>query len=382
MARNVSHSWHFLILLALPMLPLPALGQSTLTGAMLFSTTSTGAWNDYAELNTVGGDGWWDLWLALNPDATSPVNGPTDAEAGISIPLETGHTYKYYFFGSGPCCTSSESYTALNLFFNGGTTTPGISVAGALNSPAFTPDSNTTITLAAVPVAGSGTSFSIANGVVVVLTGYQANEPAAVPGDVAQPFDFSPGDSLSFYGSFSLQVWPAAALDLSQASGAPYTTFSATGTGFSRGEPVDLFAGQTSTPSLIATATAGSAGSFSVSAVVPQHPYGPVDIYAVGATSHKLGAASLFVDPGLHTSPGTAAPGGTTTASVFGFGGGETVDIYWNNPRQLLGTAIANAKGSSSLGITVPSSASPGIQGVIGIGQTTAAIGIGSVTVE
>lgn len=47
--------------------------------------------------NTLGGDQWWDLWLALNPDATSPVNGPSDAQASISIPLLAGGSYKYYF---------------------------------------------------------------------------------------------------------------------------------------------------------------------------------------------------------------------------------------------------------------------------------------------
>jgi len=77
-----SRAWLRLALLVFLMVPLPAFPQTTLTGAMLFSTTSTGAWNNYSELNTVGGDNWWDLWLALNPDATSPVNGPSDAEAG------------------------------------------------------------------------------------------------------------------------------------------------------------------------------------------------------------------------------------------------------------------------------------------------------------
>jgi hypothetical protein len=173
---------------------------------MLFSTTSTGAWNNYSELNTVGGDNWWDLWLALNPDATSPVNGPSDAEAGISIPLKVGESYKYYFFGSGPCCTSSESFTALNLFFDGNSSTPGISVFGALNSPSFVPDANTTITLEAAPIPGAATSFYNAGSEIVVMSGYVANAPATPPGDVCQPFEFFPGDSLSFFGSFSLQV--------------------------------------------------------------------------------------------------------------------------------------------------------------------------------
>jgi hypothetical protein len=80
--------------------------------------------------------------------------------------------------------------------------------------------------------------------------------------------------------------------------------------------------------------------------------------------------------------PGTGAPGGTMAAYVFGFGPGETVDVYWNNPRQLLGTATANREGSGALTIAIPANASPGINGVIGVGQTTKAIGIGKVTVQ
>jgi hypothetical protein len=361
---------------------LSAYPQTTLTGAMLFSTTSTGAWNNYAELNTVGGDNWWDLWLALNPDATSPVNGPSDAEAGISIPLQAGKSYKYYFFASGPCCTSSESFTALNLFFNGNSSTPGISVFGALNNLSFLPDSNTTITLEAAPVAGSGTSFYNSGSVIVVLGGYDANEPATPPGNVAQPFEFSPGDSLSFFGSFSLQVWPAAALSLSQASGSPETKITLTGSGFAPTETVEIYAGHIGLPPLFTTTTTDASGAFTVSAREPQHPYGPMDVYAVGVTSHKLGAATLSVIPVLAMNPATGAPGGTTAASSFGFGAGETVDIYWNDPRQLLGTATANLQGSSSLTVTIPTNASPGIDVVIGIGQTTKAIGIGEIEVQ
>ncbi|MGA3076474.1 MAG: hypothetical protein ABSG56_22635, partial [Bryobacteraceae bacterium] len=66
----------------------------------------------------------------------------------------------------------------------------------------------------------------------------------------------------------------------------------------------------------------------------------------------------------------------------LGFGSGETVDVYWNNPRQLLGTATADAVGSGAFTITIPATASPGINGVIGVGQITKAIGIGRVTVE
>ena len=253
--------WHSLALAAMLLFPLPVYSQVTLTGAMLFSTTSTGAWNNYSELNTVGGDNWWDLWLALNPDATSPVNGPSDAEAGISIPLQVGKSYKYYFFGSGPCCTSSECFTALNLFLTVTVPPPGISVFGALNSASFLPDGNTTITLDGSPVAGPGTSFYNSGVVIVVLGGYDA--PSRESARRRMPtFEFSPGDSLSFFGSFSLRVFPAAALSLSPVSGSG-TKLTITGSGFAPAETVDIFAGRIGA-TLLSTPTTDSSGSFTV----------------------------------------------------------------------------------------------------------------------
>jgi hypothetical protein len=133
---------------------------------------------------------------------------------------------------------------------------------------------------------------------------------------------------------------------------------------------------------LFTATTTDATGSFSVAAAEPQHPYGPIDVYAVGVSSHKLGAATLSVTPDLLMNPATAAPGATATAYALGFGAGETVDIYWNNPRQLLGTATANGDGSSALTAAIPTNALPGINAVIGVGQTTKALGVGEVRVQ
>src|ERR1700722_1124945 len=114
--------WRWVVLSAFLLIPLSAYPQTTLTGAMWMATTPTGATSvaqAYADgaVNTLGGDQWWDLWLALNPDATSPVNGPSDAQASISIPLLAGGSFKYYIFGTGLCC--NLPFSGLNLFFDG-----------------------------------------------------------------------------------------------------------------------------------------------------------------------------------------------------------------------------------------------------------------------
>jgi hypothetical protein len=204
--------------------------------------------------NTLGGDYDWDLWLALNPDATSPVNGPSDAQAGISITLEAGNSYTYYTFVQPDV---SFSFDGLNLFFDGNNSTPGISVFGPINSKSFIPNSSGTLTLAGAPVAGSGSAAYSSGGVVVVLTGYTFNAPATPPGDVCQMKEFSPtpGDIASAFGSFTLQVFPAAALSLSQTGGPPGTKVTTTGSGFAPLETVDIYIDHIGGPPLITTTT-------------------------------------------------------------------------------------------------------------------------------
>lgn len=373
--------WRCLALSAFLMVPLSANSQTTLTGAVQFSTNSSGVGSSSDWVwNTLGGDSYYNLWLALNPDATSPVNGPSDAQAGITVPLETGNSYKFHIFGQPGCCKTG--FNGLNLFFDGNNSTPGISAFGMTNGASFLPNGNGTLTLQGTSVTGAGRTSYSSDGVIVVLSGYDWNDaPATSPGDVCQAFVFSPGDGADYSGSFTLQVWPAAALSLSQARGSPFTKVTLIGSGFAATETVEIYAGHIGAPPLFTTTTTDASGSFAVAAREPQHPYGLMDVYAVGVSSRKLGTATLFVTPVLGMNPGTGAPGGATTAYGFGFGAGETVDIYWNNPRQLLGTATANGRGSSALTIKIPANASPGINGVIGIGQTTKALGIGEITV-
>lgn len=365
--------------LSLLLIPLAAYPQTTLTGAIQFSTNSTGAFSGQV-WNTLGGDNDWDLWLALNPDATSPVNGPSDAQAAISIPLEAGKSYTYYTFVQP---NVSFSFDALNLFFDGNNSTPGISVFGAINSAIFLPNGSSTLTLAGAPVAGSGSAAYSSGSVVVVLTGYTFNAPATPPGDVCKKIAFSPapGDIASAFGSFTLQVWPAATLSLSQTGGPPGTKLTTTGSGFAPLETVAIYVNHIGGSPLVTT-TANVSGAFTISAREPQSAYGPIDFYAVGLTSGKLGDAPFFVSAAMVVTPNQGVPGDTLTAVGLGFGAGETVDIYWDEPRQLLGTTTANAQGTTALKIAIPANASRGPNAVLGIGETTQATALGKVSVN
>jgi hypothetical protein len=364
----------------------PAYPQTTLTGAIQFSTSSTGAASGGLLWNTLGGDTYYDLWLAGSPDATLPVNGPSDAEAGIAVQLEAGNSYTFYIFGQ-PGPGTFTGFNGLNLFFDGNNSVPGLSAFGTTDGSVFLPNSSATLTLQGASVKGSGSTAYSADGVVVALTGYEWHTPETSPGDVCQAFAFSPasGDVLSFFGSFTLQAFPAATLNLSQSSGSPGTSLTLAGSGFAPTETVAIHASRIgSVP--ISTVVTDASGSFTVTARVPQHAYGAMDFFAVGQTSGKLGAASFFVTPSMIMNPSSGLPGGTTAAQGFGFGAGETVSVYWDNPRQFLGTAPANGQGSftgsGALTITIPANASPGLNAVIGIGQTTNAIGIGEIEVR
>jgi hypothetical protein len=260
--------WRSVALAAALLIPVSAYSQTTLTGAMWMATTPSGATSvaqAYADgaMNTLGGDQWWDLWLALNPDATSPVNGPSDAQASIAIPFQAGNSYKYYLFGQGPCC--NLKFSGLNLFFDGNGSNPGISVFGPVNASSFRPDNSGTLSLEGNPTPGSGSAFYSSAGVVVVLTGFDWNASANPPGDVCQEFAFTPaaGDILSTYGSLTLQVFPAATLSLSHASGSPGTALTFTGSGFAANETVEIYAGQLSAHPIHATMTDAS-GDFTL----------------------------------------------------------------------------------------------------------------------
>jgi hypothetical protein len=363
------------------LVPLTAYSQVTLTGAIQFSANSTGAYYGTTEWNTVGSPSCcYSLWLALNPDATSPVNGPSDAQAPIAIPLGVGNSSTYYIFAYP---WESFSFNGLNLFFDGNDSTPGISVFGATNSSNFLPNGSSTLTLQGASVAGSGSASYSADGVTVVLTGYDWNTPATPPGDVCQGYAFAPapGGVADYFGSFTLQVYPAATLRLSQTGGPPGTELTTTASGFAPGETVDIYINHIGGPPLTTT-TADANGAFTVSAREPQMAYGPIDIYAVGLTSGKLGAAPFFVSAAMVMTPHQGVPGDTTTAHSLGFGAGETVDIYWGEPRQLLGAATASRKGTSTLTITIPANAPRGPNRVLGVGQTTQATGFGEVVVK
>jgi hypothetical protein len=109
-------------------------------------------------------------------------------------------------------------------------------------------------------------------------------------------------------------------------------------------------------------------------------------VVAVGQSSGKLAVAPFTIAPRLYLDPKTGTVGSTITARGFGFGAAETVQVFWNNPRVLLGTVTTDSHGSFSqstaLTFTIPAGAPAGVNGIFGTGQTTGALGQGYIMVE
>lgn len=351
--------------------------QVTLTGAIELSTDLNGAFSNQDHWNTIGGDASWVLWLAQNPDATMPINGPGVEEAGISIPLNVGHTYRFYTFASPD---NPLTYAGLNLFFNGDSTSPGISVSGALNNTLYSATRGSSLGLDLQTVPGAGKAFYHSGDATAVLTSYTFNGPATPPGDVCQPEMFVPGGGPDLFGAFTLHVFPAASLTLSQSSGPPLTNLTFTASGFTPDEPVDIFGGRVAPP-VIAVATADSNGAFSLHMRGPERALGPLDFYALGSISHRLGAASFFVTAAF-TLQSTVVPGSSVGTQLYGFSPDELVEFYWDEPRQLIGTAASNTVGFGQAVISIPANAAPGTGTVIAVGQNSKAIAVRQVKVQ
>lgn len=363
---------------ALALLPSNAYSQVRLSGAILFSSDSRGAASGGIIFNTLGGDYDYNLWLSRDPDATMPINGPADTQAGIEMPLSGGAAYKMYGFGQ-PGPETPTGWNGLNLFFDGHAN-PDISLYGSASALAFVADNQSTLTLQGASVAGSGKTFYSANGVTVVATEFVWRTQLDHASDLCQSHAFSPGGGADFYGSFSLGVWRSAALTVSPSGSSPGTPLRFTGTGFGPAETVDVYARRIDgTPDIVAATD--DTGSFVTTAQEAQAPLGQLEYFAVGRASGRLGAASISVTPRLAVTPAAGAPGGTVLVRGYGFGAGEQVQVYWDNPRRSLGTATANTRGtfsgSSGLNVVIPPSAPPGPNQMIAIGQTTHAVGLG-----
>lgn len=211
-----------------------------------------------------------------------------------------------------------------------------------------------------------GASVALSGGTALVGASYKANATGA-----AYVYAYLP---------------TTANLTISPCAGSPFTTLTLAGSGFSPNETVHFAYISTSTVQL-GTGNADSSGEFTETVRSPVAPYGTGYIRAIGQSSGLSGAANFSVTPRLMMNPNTGSVGCGVLAQGFGFSAGEAVDLYWYTaPRKYLGTVAADSTGSfyqgTGLTFTIPAGVPTGTNAVVGVGQTSQAIGTGYVTLQ
>jgi hypothetical protein len=183
----------------------------TLTGLGVFSANSGGNAAGGQAWSTVGGDFWYNTYLATGtfPSSSPFVNsGDSLATTAISIPLSAG-TYTYTLWGASNGNGGQPDF-AINLFFNGSTLTPGISAYSAeafTTSPALvSANAGTTLTLADSFGSTAPGSNTLTFG-DVTLTGFTWYAPSVYSQNVVGPYASSGGyGGGNFVGEFTLNV--------------------------------------------------------------------------------------------------------------------------------------------------------------------------------
>ncbi len=170
------------------------------------------------------------------------------------------------------------------------------------------------------------------------------------------------------YDNIQQAVFVTANLSATPNQATYHSSIAFTGSAYLPNETVDIYRdGVGST--VLAQATADSAGNVDTNGIVPESPLGERFFLGLGTSSGRLGAAVFSMQPSITLSSYTGAPGATVTLSAYGFDSLSTLDIYWGHPQVLLGTVTADVngslKGENAFQLTVPSDASPGRNQVI-----------------
>ncbi|MGA2593872.1 MAG: hypothetical protein ABSH32_28550 [Bryobacteraceae bacterium] len=180
-------------------------------------------------------------------------------------------------------------------------------------------------------------------------------------------------------------VFETADLAVNPPNGYYKSNLTFTGSGYSPNENVQIYISGVGS-AIMASPVTDSTGSFSATVRAPQSPMGPRIFLAVGQSSRKLGAANFSMAPILILTPSSGAVGSIVKAEGYGFGWPTGVDIYWDNPRTLIGAATPNTygtfNGSAAVTFKVPADAAAGKNGVFGRDINTGAIGPGFFDVQ
>jgi fibronectin-binding autotransporter adhesin len=193
----------------------PLRGAVSLTGLSEFSTDSTGTFSSQYQVWDTRGVNTFGLWTISGDYTGAFINGPAISNVGVNVPLPDGN-YTFSFYGSPS--VSGNGYFGLNLFLNGNTAHPAISVfAPTTNGPiasAFSPNSSTFTAALQGPsngtdaTAAAGTLKFVSGTDVVTLTAYQWNGPSVKNSDRVSGSNTTVDGTKDFTGQIKLTIAP------------------------------------------------------------------------------------------------------------------------------------------------------------------------------
>jgi len=181
-----------------------------------------------------------------------------------------------------------------------------------------------------------------------------------------------------FYPTVSLSnaelYMPGTSLAVTPSSSTVGQTILLTGSGFGTFETVYIYADKTSS-AVAYTAGTDASGNFTISGPIYNTTAGQHTLIAVGQVSHVTAQTPITILPQLVLSPTAGTAGSTVHATGSGFGTTESVQLAWDAPAKLLGSATTNSRGNLSgtrtFSFTVPRTAARGPHTITATGQTT-----------
>lgn len=159
---------------------------------------------------------------------------------------------------------------------------------------------------------------------------------------------------------------------LSASSGPVGLNVAITGQGYAANEKVHIIWNYTGpgTGNKVANLTPGYSGTIQGNFTIPTAANGAYTVAAIGATSNSITQNTFTLHNSLAANPSTNSPGQSITAVGSGFQANESVKLYWTNASgALLAISSVDANGNISQAVTIPTSATPGSNSLIGVGQ-------------
>ncbi len=286
-------------------------------GVLMWSGAALGATCRVQQADSLTGNNWTDFQLVL----------VTNNSMSMVVPMVSGSSSTLFYRVVG--------VAAPRISLTSTSGAPGS--ADIVSGQGYQAGESVTVTyngaVVASSAANSAENFSVA--FTVPTNNPPGTYPVTVTGQTSQLSATAPFDQNQ------------ALVVLSPPTGPPGSMITIHGYGFAAGELVNVTYNSSPIASFIADAT----GSGSVTVIVPSNATGAYPVTVAGQTSLVNGTA--YFSQSLATlTPGSGAPGSSTTVNFYRYAPSETVDIYYSS--NLVDTVTADVSGNGNAMITIP----------------------------